>query len=38
MLRKAAEGSFEGLWNRIADLLKASTPSECTNYRGFALQ
>jgi hypothetical protein len=27
LLRKAGERSVEGLWNRIADLLKAFTPS-----------
>jgi transposase len=32
LLRKAGERSVEALWNRIADLLKAFTPSECTNY------
>ena len=41
LLRKAGERSVEGLWNRIADLLKAFTPSECTNYfrnAGYAPQ
>ena len=41
LLRKAAERSLEELWNRIADLLKAFTPSECTNYfrnAGYAPQ
>ncbi len=32
LLRKAAERSVEGLWNRIADLLNAFTPNECANY------
>jgi transposase len=32
MLRKAAERSIEGLWNRIATLLNAFTPKECSNY------
>jgi len=32
LLRKAAERSVDGLWNRIAILLDAFTPNECTNY------
>ena len=32
LLRKAAERSVESLWNRIAALLNAFSPSECTNY------
>ncbi|MGO9774140.1 MAG: IS630 family transposase [Roseiarcus sp.] len=32
LLRKAAERSIDGLWNRIANLLDAFTSSECTNY------
>lgn len=32
LLRRAAERSVEGLWNRIAALLNAFTPQECTNY------
>ena len=32
LLRKAAERSIEGLWNRIATLLSAFTPEECANY------
>jgi transposase len=32
LLRKAAERSVEGLWNRIAVLLDAFTPEECVNY------
>src|SRR5712691_2285782 len=32
LLRKAAERSVDGLWNRIASLLGAFTPDECTNY------
>src|SRR5512132_1303101 len=32
LLRKAAERSVTGLWNRIAELLDAFTPSECANY------
>jgi hypothetical protein len=32
LLRKAAERSVEGLWNRIAALLHAFTPEECANY------
>ena len=31
LLRKAAERSVEGLWNRIACLLDAFTPDECVN-------
>jgi transposase len=41
LLRKAAERSVEGLWNRIAELLNAFTPAECTNYfnnAGYAPQ
>jgi transposase len=41
LLRKAAERSVGGLWNRIAKLLDAFTPSECTNYfrnAGYAPQ
>jgi transposase len=32
LLRKAAERSVDGLWNRIAYLLDAFTPQECGNY------
>jgi transposase len=32
LLRKAAERSVEGLWNRIARLLDAFLPDECANY------
>ena len=32
LLRKAAERSVNGLWNRIASLLAAFTPAECANY------
>src|SRR6202163_4056907 len=32
LLRKAAERSGEGLWNRIACLLDAFQPDECANY------
>jgi putative SOS response-associated peptidase YedK len=32
LLRKAAERSMEGLWNRIACLLDAFQPDECANY------
>jgi transposase len=32
LLRKAAERSVDGLWNRIASLLDAFTPQECANY------
>jgi transposase len=32
LLRKAAERSEEGLWNRIACLLEAFQPDECANY------
>jgi hypothetical protein len=32
LLRKAAERSVDGLWNRIAALLYAFTPEECANY------
>ena len=38
LLRKAAERSVEGLWNRIACLLEAFQPDECANFRnaGYA--
>src|SRR6266852_2628110 len=32
LLRKAAERSVDGLWNRIACLLDAFPPDECANY------
>lgn len=32
LLRKAAERSVDRLWNRIATLLDAFSPNECTNY------
>jgi hypothetical protein len=32
LLRNACERTLEALWSRIADLLKAFTSSECTNY------
>src|SRR5215204_583430 len=32
LLRKAAERSVDGLWNRIAALLSAFNPDECANY------
>ena len=41
LLRKAAERSVKGLWDRIAELLDAFTPLECTNYflnAGYAPQ
>jgi len=41
LLRTAAERSLEGLWSRIAKLLDAFTPAECTNYfrnAGYAPQ
>jgi transposase len=41
LLRKAGERSVPGLWNRIAELLDAFTPAECTNYfrsAGYAPQ
>jgi transposase len=41
LLRKAAERTVEDLWDRIAALLGAFTPSECTNYfrnAGYAPQ
>jgi transposase len=31
-LRKAAERTVEGLWNRIGALLPTFTPQECANY------
>ena len=30
--RKAAERTVDGLWNRIGELLRAFTPSECANF------
>jgi len=32
LLRKAAERTVDGLWNRIGELLGAFTPSECANF------
>ncbi len=32
LLRKAAERTVDGLWNKIGDLLKEFTPKECTNF------
>ena len=32
LLRKAAERTVDGLWNKIAELLKAFTPRECENF------
>jgi len=32
LLRKAAKRSIDALWNEIADLLNAVTPSECSNF------
>ncbi|MGB8385281.1 MAG: IS630 family transposase [Dermatophilaceae bacterium] len=32
LLRKAAERTVDGLWNRIGELLHALTPSECANF------
>lgn len=32
LLRKAAERTVDGLWNRIGELLHAFTPSECANF------
>ena len=32
LLRKAAERTVEGLWNRIGALTEAFTPRECANY------
>jgi transposase len=41
LLRKAAERSVDGLWRRIAELLTAFPPAECSNYfrnAGYAPQ
>lgn len=32
LLRKAAERTLEGLWQRIGDLLSTFTPQECANF------
>jgi len=32
LLRKAAERTVDGLWNRIGELLEAFTPNECANF------
>ena len=32
LLRKAAERTIDGLWNRIGVLLPAFTPHECANF------
>jgi transposase len=32
LLRKAAERTIDGLWNRIGALLPAFTPHECANF------
>lgn len=32
LLRKAAERTVEGLWNRIGELLKEFAPTECANF------
>jgi transposase len=32
LLRKAAERTVNGLWNRIASLIEAFLPTECENY------
>jgi transposase len=32
LLRKAAERTVEGLWDRIGALLSAFTPQECENF------
>jgi transposase/AcrR family transcriptional regulator len=32
LLRKAAERTIEGLWERIGDLIDVFTPQECANY------
>ncbi len=32
LLRKAAERTVDALWNRIGELLPASTPNECANF------
>jgi len=32
LLRKAAERTVPGLWNRIGDLLSAFPAHECANY------
>ncbi len=32
LLRKAAETTMGGLWDRIGDILNAFTPQECSNY------
>ena len=31
LLRKAAERTIDGLWNRIGELLRGFTPQECAN-------
>ena len=32
LLRKAAERTVDGLWNKIGELLQAFTPRECENF------
>lgn len=32
MLRKAAERTIDGLWNRIGSLISTFTAQECANY------
>jgi hypothetical protein len=32
MLRKAAERTIDGLWDKIGEILKAFSPKECANY------
>jgi transposase len=32
LLRKAAERTVEGLWNKIGEILSAITPHECANF------
>jgi transposase len=36
LLRKAAARTIDSLWEAIADVLKAFSPSECANYLAHA--
>jgi hypothetical protein len=32
LLRKAAERTIDGLWDKIGEILGAFSPDECANY------
>jgi hypothetical protein len=36
LLRKAAKRTIDGLWDAVAEAIKAFSPDECTNFFAYA--